>query len=64
MVGKNFGRWRVTRFGHAQPSNVVLVVQKPSQGNGMGDLIGMSFLARFDVMMAAGELSLKARNLP
>jgi len=50
------------KLGHAQASKVTLVVQKPSLGSGVDGLIGMSFLARFNVTMTDRELLLKARN--
>ncbi|GLS17612.1 hypothetical protein GCM10007874_06270 [Labrys miyagiensis] len=63
-ITADLGSASTVRLGHAQASKVVLVVQKPTLGNGVDGLIGMSFLARFNLTMTGGELSLKAKSTP
>ncbi|MDZ5452825.1 TIGR02281 family clan AA aspartic protease [Labrys sp. ZIDIC5] len=52
------------KLGHAQAKKVALVVQEPSLGKGVDGLLGMSFLARFNVTVTDKELQLKAMNAP
>lgn len=63
-ITADIGTAASVKLGHAQASNVTLVVQKPSLGKGVDGLLGMSFLARFNVTMTDKELALKAKTAP
>jgi clan AA aspartic protease (TIGR02281 family) len=63
QISADLGTADSVRLGHAQASKIALVVQKPSLGRGVDGLIGMSFLARFDVTLTDRELSLKAKAI-
>ena len=52
-------------LGKLEAANVPVAVQKAddkSYGNGVDGLLGMSFLSRFEVQMAAGSIEVRTRR--
>ena len=52
-------------LGRLEAANVPVAVQKAddkSYGNGVDGLLGMSFLSRFEVQMAAGSIEVRTRR--
>ena len=52
-------------LGKLEAANVPVAVQKTddkSYGNGVDGLLGMSFLSRFEVQMAAGAIEVRTRQ--
>lgn len=64
QITADLGIANSVKLGHAQARKVPLVVQESSLGKGVDGLLGMSFLARFNVTVTDKELQLKAMNAP
>ena len=64
QITADLGIANSVKLGHAQARKVPIVVQESSLGKGVDGLLGMSFLARFNVTVTDKELQLKAMNAP
>ena len=51
------------KLGHLEADRVGVLVQKSSYGEGVDGLLGMSLLARFDVVLTDKELKLQPKHL-
>ena len=60
-VSAALGSAVTVKLGHAFASKVAVVVQAPSLGKGIDGLLGMSFLARFNIALTDKELRLQAK---
>lgn len=62
MIETSLTMARTIRLGEAHAASVPAMIVDGSMGPGVDGLLGMSFLARFDVVLTDRELKISAKQ--